>query len=407
MNLLAFPCDREVAENFCKRVAPKRAAALILQKQERGLKDVLSTHKIDPVFRLQEEHYGRVTLQETREILTGLFAQAFDRALFPLNDFCANTALLLSILVPEVLAVNANSEVPVELKPEDRPVNLGPEEPFDAEAALQVQWEILERLKKVAPQLSELSTGEEAGERPTDGLLRHMPYDSEVLARYAYASGKVKGQVLEIGCGIGYGAFAMVRLKSGFQVTALDHDGRAIDLARFLWADDRRLRVDLAQAESLPYGDESFDAVVCFEVIEHVRHPERLLAEIRRVLCKGGRLIGSTPNFRLYPFRVNRAGLGDPHALRRAGIWPWHVQAFDENGIRTLLRQHGFVETFIQYPTFLKGVSLWKEMRSAPFPQALDLLSTLDWWVSDFGVLDQFHPCFSGHSFLFTGWKAL
>lgn len=47
--------------------------------------------------------------------------------------------------------------------------------------------------------------------------------------------------------------------------------------------------------EAMSFADASFDAVICLEVLEHVRHPERAAAELMRVLRPGGRLLLSTP----------------------------------------------------------------------------------------------------------------
>jgi len=65
----------------------------------------------------------------------------------------------------------------------------------------------------------------------------------------------------------------------------------------------RRLNHDVANAEysvqngeALTYEDESFDVVLCLEVIEHVDDPEALLDEIVRVLAPGGHLILTGPN---------------------------------------------------------------------------------------------------------------
>ncbi len=50
-------------------------------------------------------------------------------------------------------------------------------------------------------------------------------------------------------------------------------------------------------AGRLPFADDAFDVVVAGEVLEHLPHPDLMLAEIRRVLTPDGRLLLSTPNF--------------------------------------------------------------------------------------------------------------
>ena len=49
-------------------------------------------------------------------------------------------------------------------------------------------------------------------------------------------------------------------------------------------------------AIELPFADESFDAVLLVAVLEHTREPWRLLAEARRVLKPGGRVVMVVPN---------------------------------------------------------------------------------------------------------------
>jgi len=54
------------------------------------------------------------------------------------------------------------------------------------------------------------------------------------------------------------------------------------------------VRGDVTQP--LPFGDASFDCVFCLELLEHLIAPARLLAEIRRVLTDGGRVVVSVPS---------------------------------------------------------------------------------------------------------------
>lgn len=49
-------------------------------------------------------------------------------------------------------------------------------------------------------------------------------------------------------------------------------------------------------SKPLPFEDESFDAVICLEGLEHMIEPAGLISEIARVTRKGGRIIVSTPN---------------------------------------------------------------------------------------------------------------
>lgn len=55
-----------------------------------------------------------------------------------------------------------------------------------------------------------------------------------------------------------------------------------------------------ADINKLPFPDGSFDAVLCFEVFEYLKTPEKAASEIYRVLKKGGKLYLSTPFMNKY-----------------------------------------------------------------------------------------------------------
>src|SRR5713101_8181147 len=52
----------------------------------------------------------------------------------------------------------------------------------------------------------------------------------------------------------------------------------------------------VATGEAIPYPDAYFDAVVCDNVLEHLRQPLGVLAEVARVLRPGGLFLAKTPN---------------------------------------------------------------------------------------------------------------
>ncbi len=122
--------------------------------------------------------------------------------------------------------------------------------------------------------------------------------------RYLFAAERVRGMhVLDVGCGVGYGAKLLA--KRAQQVVAVDVDEYALHYGEMTYPDDRIQRVRVAPistTQGLPFEDGSFDAVVTFEVIEHipVEHIEAFFAEIARVTKPEGMLILSTPNKHVY-----------------------------------------------------------------------------------------------------------
>jgi SAM-dependent methyltransferase len=120
-------------------------------------------------------------------------------------------------------------------------------------------------------------------------------------------------RVLDLGCRSG----ALTKhLLDGNSVVGLDVDAAALEKAAALGIEPLQADVE----EPLPLEDARFDAVVAGELFEHLRFPDALVAEIRRVLRPGGVLVGSVPNaFRIQSrlrFLRGRAPEDDPTHLR-------------------------------------------------------------------------------------------
>ncbi|BBZ48811.1 class I SAM-dependent methyltransferase [Mycobacterium heidelbergense] len=98
-------------------------------------------------------------------------------------------------------------------------------------------------------------------------------------------------EVLEAGCGEGYGADLIAGVAR--RVVAVDYDAAAVAHVR-----GRYPRVELMQANlaELPLPDASVDVVVNFQVIEHLWDQSQFVAECARVLRPAGLLMVSTPN---------------------------------------------------------------------------------------------------------------
>jgi len=158
---------------------------------------------------------------------------------------------------------------------------------------------------------------------------------------------KIKGSVLEVGCGAGMFALAIKKHLPALSVCGCDIDERAINLAK-----ERETRVDFRFGDvyKLPYESASFDAVVSFDVLEHLEEPNKALDEVRRVLKAGGL-------FHLYvPCE------GDVYTIygifKRLGIIPkrkyaGHIQQYEQASLRNLLEEKGFRVQRIRFSSHL------------------------------------------------------
>lgn len=116
----------------------------------------------------------------------------------------------------------------------------------------------------------------------------------EHIHRYLIARDAVKNLcVLDIACGEGYGSAMLA--ETALQVFGVDISAMAIDHAQSVYK-MANLAFMVGAADRIPLPDDSVDAVVSFETIEHHDKHNEMLAEIKRVLRPGGTLIVSSPD---------------------------------------------------------------------------------------------------------------
>ncbi len=102
-----------------------------------------------------------------------------------------------------------------------------------------------------------------------------------------YKSG---GRLLDIGCGEGY---FLQYAEKYYEAYGMDVSDYCISEA---YRRTKKTKLSTGSIAHIDHGDEFFDAVTCFDVLEHLEDPEAAVQECRRVLKPGGVLIVRTPN---------------------------------------------------------------------------------------------------------------
>ncbi|MEM3433326.1 MAG: class I SAM-dependent methyltransferase [Candidatus Methanomethyliaceae archaeon] len=149
-----------------------------------------------------------------------------------------------------------------------------------------------------------------------------------ILTPYILSCHMVRGKsVLDVGCGLGHGSW-LLATNGAECVVAVDLNWAKVRQSFEHCASFRRFSALVMDAQWLGFEDASFDVVACFEVIEHVPQPDKLLPELKRVLKTDGILILTTPNraVRLLP-------------LQR----PWnpeHLREYTLSALRRKLERH-------------------------------------------------------------------
>lgn len=162
--------------------------------------------------------------------------------------------------------------------------------------------------------------------------------------------------VLDAGCG--GGRAVLDELPDGAHVVGIDASPDALE---------RNVLVDekiLGDIQTYAFPPESFHAIVCWDVLEHLPHPERAFANMARALKPGGRMTIGVPNlvtpkalvtkFTPHWFHIwfYRHLFRFPDAGRPGhGPWPTHLRwAIRPNGLRKLaIANNLHVETLRLY----------------------------------------------------------
>ncbi len=198
--------------------------------------------------------------------------------------------------------------------------------------------------------------------------LYHRPMFGAMLAELSLSPAD---RLLDVGCG--GGAFLTDALRSGCRAAGIDHSPEMVRVAREVNAGAvaaGRLEVREASADAIPFPDDTFTCATMHGVLGFLADPVAVLAEMRRVLAPGGRLmaLGSDPALRGTPAApepmashlrfyesaellelARRAGFGDARVeprpveryAREAGVPEEHLAMFAGVGPEFLLARKG------------------------------------------------------------------
>jgi SAM-dependent methyltransferase len=164
------------------------------------------------------------------------------------------------------------------------------------------------------------------GERTIPGLAEENYWFRRHEVVYERLASRCVGlDVLEAGCGEGYGADLIAGVAR--RVIGLDYDESAVAHVRARYP---RVEMRHGNLAELPLADGEVDVVVNFQVIEHLWDQGQFVAECARVLRPGGVLLVSTPN------RITFS------PGRDTPINPFHTRELNADELTELLTTAGF-----------------------------------------------------------------
>lgn len=164
--------------------------------------------------------------------------------------------------------------------------------------------------------------------------------------RYELAKKYCKGKnVLDAASWSWYWSFILSQVAE--KVNWLDISKEAIEYCK-KYIKNNNLNFILGDGKKIPFKDNSFDIVISFETIEHIKDYNNFLEEIKKVLKKDWILIMSTPNFK-WEIRKNK----------------WHVSNFNHEQFISAVSKHFKIE---------KELFQWKHFYAFPWRGILETI---------------------------------
>ena len=196
--------------------------------------------------------------------------------------------------------------------------------------------------------------------------IAHKPFVKKYLS---------KSQNLGVVCdlGSGPGRYTKWLNKRSKKVFCVDVDFKGLKNSRARHRDLKNTHYTLANAYALPFEAETFDTVICLEVLEHLEDDLKGLHEIKRVLKPNGRLVASVP---VPPGYVDDPK-ENPYGHKREGYTLDDVTLKLEK-VGLYLKSYTFC-LLAPSRVVLKINSLWRRIIKVPIPIFIALLSILDY----------------------------
>lgn len=221
---------------------------------------------------------------------------------------------------------------------------------------------------------------------PFLGVVAEMAYRKRV--EFALRFVPNSATVLDFGCGDGRVTKGM--LAQAKKVIGIDISEQAVEVAKKFnnHADITYLHTTIEDFSS----DLRFDAILMFEIIEHVFNPQLIFQKVNGLLKEKGVLMLSTPNFlrltrrikQLYGIRQIRMRMGkNPNKIGCD-----HVREYTYGEVKAMLQEAGF--DILAY----EGVILWTDTVGG------DLLRSVYWVQKLNFFLGSLFPSISGHIFI-------
>jgi 2-polyprenyl-3-methyl-5-hydroxy-6-metoxy-1,4-benzoquinol methylase len=149
----------------------------------------------------------------------------------------------------------------------------------------------------------------------SDQIRSDNPLHQRLLKPYIWARNLVSGNVLELGCGEGRGVGILGPQADNY--TGIDKIDKVIEMLQKQYQEYLFIQSFFPPLNGL--ADNTYDFIIAFQVIEHIKNDRLFLEEIYRIMKPGGTLLITTPNIKM--------------SLSRN---PWHIREYTADQLQVL-----------------------------------------------------------------------
>lgn len=190
-------------------------------------------------------------------------------------------------------------------------------------------------------------------------------------------------RVLDAGCGAGH---AIIDLPANARVVGIDSSAAALSRNRLV---DEAIVGDI---QTCPVEPSSFDEIVCWDVLEHLPHPDRAFGNLARGLKPGGKLTLGVPNLlsakglitRFTPLGFHvwfyRRFFPTATHIGQEGSGPWKTH------LRWTIRPHGLVKLAARHGLEVESLTTYEGASLRSFwnrHRTIRLLCRIVWPFAD------------------------
>lgn len=169
----------------------------------------------------------------------------------------------------------------------------------------------------------------------TKNLLQRIWHTSKIKSFKQLVQYQKFTKILDVGCAGGFMTNKVFEVFPKAQISGIDPYPAAITYAQKRFP---LIHFQIADAHKLPFNQDSFDLVICYETIEHVINPLQILQEMRRVIKKDGTVI---------------VAMDSGNLLFKTIWWGWektfgsvwqnaHLHPFHHQDLEMIIKQAGF-----------------------------------------------------------------